>query len=257
MPCSYHRILFLGQKPIGQQTFARLKKCHDDIKVVGVVSNVSLNVWWGDNEIYRACVEEALPFVSNDRRNNDEILDLVHNQKVTCVITVQHPWILPKSIIDAVHGFAFNLHLAPLPSFKGWYAANHAILQGVKKFGVSIHWVTEEVDSGHLAYAKSVEVRGDDTALTLYRRTENAGLLVFDRLLGDLTAGITPKRQRLQGEHRYYTKDMLGAYREIKTFQDPETVERQVRAMYFPPFEPSYMILANRKVFMVPNYGSF
>ena len=251
---SVSRILFMGQKLIGQQTFARLSAQGERLTVVGVVSNTSTNCWWGDNEIYRICRARRMPFIDNAQRNNDAISRLVTERQVGCILSVQHPWILPSTAIASVDGFAFNLHLAPLPNFKGWYGVNHAILQALDSFGVSLHWLDQEVDSGDLAYSAVVPIHADDTARSLYGRCEEAGLRIFDLLLEDLAACRTPPRHPLRGEHESYERSALDVYREITSLENPDEVERRVRALYFPPFEPAFVRVGCRKIYLTPSY---
>ncbi len=248
------RILFMGQKPVGQRAFRRLLARQTDIVLTGAVSNISLDGWWGDNEIHSICARNKWPFIDNAKPNNEAIRNLIEEHSVNCIVSVQHTWILPDFVIDDVNGFAFNLHLAPLPEFKGWHGGNHAILQGLGTFGVSLHWLTHEVDSGSMAYTATFPVQPDDTAQSLYRRSEEAGLRLFDRLLDDLAAGHTPERLPLQGEHRYYDAALLDRYREVKSLENAEDVDRRVRALYFPPFEPAHVKVAGRKIFLVPTY---
>ena len=248
------RILFMGQKPIGQQIFARLSAECERLTVVGAVSNTSVNCWWRDNEIYRNSRARRIPLIDNAKRNNDAICRLVAKRQVGCILSVQHPWILPPNAIESVDGFAFNLHLAPLPNFKGWYGVNHAILQALDSFGVSLHWMDQEVDSGDIAYSAVVPIHFDDTARTLYGRCEEAGLQNFDLLLEDLSACRTPPRHPLRGEHKSYERSALDIYREIMSLENPGEVERRVRALYFPPFEPAFVRLGGRKIFLIPSY---
>ena len=250
-PC---RALFLGQKPVGQRAFRRLLAKKTGIVLGGAVSNISCDNWWRDNDIYEICAKYHIPFLDNTRRNNEAIRCMIDEHSINCVISVQHSWILPTFVIDAVQGRAFNLHLAPLPGFKGWHGVNHAILQGLVTFGVSLHWLTADVDSGNMAYSASFPVQPDDTAMSLYSRCEEAGLQLFDCLLDDLAAGNKPPSLPLQGEHRYFDAAMLDGHREVTSLENLEEVDRRVRALYFPPFEPAHVKVAGRRIFLVPTF---
>ena len=48
------------------------------------------------------------------------------------------------------HGRFINIHPALLPSFKGKDAIQRAFMAGVKVSGVTVHWVTADVDGGKI-----------------------------------------------------------------------------------------------------------
>ena len=68
-----------------------------------------------------------------------------------------------------------NVHPALIPSFcgKGAYGLHvheQALAYGVKVSGATVHFVTEECDSGPIILQKAVDVLPDDTPETLQRR---------------------------------------------------------------------------------------
>lgn len=244
-------ILFLGQKPLGQRAFSMLLEAQEEgFRLAGAVSNISTENWWRDNAIYRLCEERGYPFISNEKRNHDAILECIATHQVDCLLSVQHGWILPEPVIEAVGGRAFNLHLSPLPDYKGWHGPSHAILDEREMFGVSLHWLTREVDAGEMAYYADVPIRPDDTAHSLYGRCEEAGLALFTELVKTLKNGKTPPRFRREGEARFYGPQDLEKHKAVTLPTDPEQVARVARACYFPPFEPAYILHEGRKIYL-------
>ncbi|MBL7157753.1 MAG: phosphoribosylglycinamide formyltransferase [Candidatus Omnitrophica bacterium] len=60
-----------------------------------------------------------------------------------------------------------NIHPALLPSFKGTHSIKDAFEYGVKKTGVTVHFVDEELDHGSIILQESVDVDENDTLDTL------------------------------------------------------------------------------------------
>ena len=56
--------------------------------------------------------------------------------------------ILPPDVLDL--GRFVNIHPSLLPAFKGKDAIQRAFFAGVKVSGVTVHWVTDEVDGGKI-----------------------------------------------------------------------------------------------------------
>ncbi len=56
--------------------------------------------------------------------------------------------IITSELLDAYPDRIMNVHPSLLPAFKGAHAIEQALAYGVKYFGVTIHLVNEELDSG-------------------------------------------------------------------------------------------------------------
>lgn len=63
-----------------------------------------------------------------------------------------------------------NIHPSLLPDFKGLGAVERALKSGVAETGVTVHYVTEEVDAGPVIRQERVPIRAGDTHQTLLAR---------------------------------------------------------------------------------------
>jgi phosphoribosylglycinamide formyltransferase 1 len=73
-------------------------------------------------------------------------------------------------IIDAFPNAVLNIHPSLLPSFPGLHAQQQALDHGVKTSGVTVHFVTADLDAGPIIVQRIVPVRDDDTEETLAAR---------------------------------------------------------------------------------------
>jgi len=96
------------------------------------------------------------------------------------ILSIHFPYMFPAEILKIPKIGVLNLHPAFLPFNRGWHSASWTILEDTP-FGVTLHWVDEELDSGDIFLQKQIEVHPDDTANTLYRRA----LTLEKCLLGD------------------------------------------------------------------------
>lgn len=247
------RVLYLGQKPIGRNCFDRLLARRDAIEIVGVVSNTGFGNWWRNRSIADLCSVEGIPLIPNERRDASAIGAMIRDHCVDVLLSVQHPWILPAGLLEAVGGRAFNLHLAKLPEYKGWHACSHALLNGDAHFTSTIHWMVPEVDSGAIAYEESFPIAPSDTARSLYTRAEAAGLRLFDQLLDDLVGGRLPSRRLPTGVARFYDRTALDPLRGVDPGADPALLDLRARAFFFPPFEPAYIRWHDNKIYLLPH----
>ena len=73
-------------------------------------------------------------------------------------------------LIDAFPNAVLNIHPSLLPSFPGLHAQQQALDHGVKTSGVTVHFVTADLDAGPIIVQRTVPVRDDDTEERLAAR---------------------------------------------------------------------------------------
>ncbi len=83
--------------------------------------------------------------------------------------------IVTRELFEVYPNAVINIHPALIPSFcgKGAYGLHvheQALAYGVKVSGATVHFVTEECDSGPIILQQAVDVLPDDTPETLQRR---------------------------------------------------------------------------------------
>ena len=78
--------------------------------------------------------------------------------------------IVGRPLIDAFPNAILNIHPALLPSFPGVDAQRQALDHGVKVSGVTVHFVTKDLDAGPIVLQRAVPVLDDDTRETLSQR---------------------------------------------------------------------------------------
>lgn len=247
-----NKVLFLGQKPIGEACFFELLERSQEFEIVAVVSNPSSeNVWWKSNNIFKEAQKRDIPFISNEKRNEELILKILEQQSVDLLMSVQQPWIISEKLLKKVGELAFNLHMAKLPEYKGWNSFSHAILNGEETYAVTLHWISETVDAGAIAFERSLSLSPNETAYSLYQKANQESLLLFQEFLDYWVSGKKiPKRETSEG--CYYKKNLLNEYREVKKIFDLEKLSRVARAFYFPPFEPAYFKVGEQKIHLIP-----
>ena len=92
-------------------------------------------------------------------------------------------------LIEAFPNAVLNIHPSLLPSFPGLHAQQQALKHGVKASGVTVHFVTADLDDGPIIVQRVVPVLDDDTEETLaarilieeHRAYPEAIALVLDR----------------------------------------------------------------------------
>jgi phosphoribosylglycinamide formyltransferase 1 len=107
----------------------------------------------------------VVPFYSFPDKEQYEaaLLGEIQRYNPHLVVLAGYMRILGSSIVSRFAGRMINIHPSLLPSFPGLHAQAQAIRYGVKVAGCTVHFVTEDMDSGPVIIQRVVPVfDGDD-----------------------------------------------------------------------------------------------
>ena len=112
-----------------------------------------------------------------DHRNFDSreafdqaLVKQLQTYDVDLVILAGFMRILTPVFIQAFSGRLLNIHPSLLPKYTGLHTHQRALDAGDKEAGVTVHFVTAELDGGPPILQAQVAVKPDDTAATLAAR---------------------------------------------------------------------------------------
>lgn len=107
----------------------------------------------------------------NDRKAFDTALtEQVNELKPDLVVLAGFMRILSDDFIDQYKNRILNIHPSLLPEFKGLHTHRRAIEAGNKTHGASVHFVSNELDSGPVVIQAEVPVLNDDDETRLAKR---------------------------------------------------------------------------------------
>ena len=104
--------------------------------------------------------------------DEDDIIALFNAYEVDMIVMAGWMKIVSKKFIDAFPGRIINLHPSLLPKYKGLNAIEQAINAGETETGCSVHWVTEELDSGRVIRQQTVPILPGDNVKTVTRAVQ-------------------------------------------------------------------------------------
>lgn len=91
-----------------------------------------------------------------------EIVALLDAAKVDLVCLAGYMRIVGETLLGAYGGKIINIHPSLLPSFRGAHAVEQAVAFGVKVYGITIHWVNDELDGGKIIAQRAFPYEGSD-----------------------------------------------------------------------------------------------
>ena len=106
-----------------------------------------------------------------------------------CVVLAGFMRILTPEFVDAFTGKLVNIHPSLLPKYKGLHTHQRAIDNGDEEHGVSVHFVTPELDGGPVIIQCRVPVFEDDVASDLAERVQEQERRIYPLVLSWFSAG--------------------------------------------------------------------
>jgi len=106
-----------------------------------------------------------------------------------CVVLAGFMRILTPEFVNHFSGKLVNIHPSLLPKYKGLNTHQRAIDNGDKEHGVSVHFVTPELDGGPVIIQSRVPVFEDDSASDLAERVQEQERRIYPLVLSWFSAG--------------------------------------------------------------------
>jgi methionyl-tRNA formyltransferase len=153
-------------------------------------------------------------------------------------ILADYGQLIPSALLDLPPRGFLNLHPSALPRHRGAAPIAATILAGDAASAVTLIVVTEEMDAGPIVAVEPLEVRADDTAVTLEERASLVAARLLARALPEWLAGrLQPQVQ--PGEGVTSTRPLRRADGLLDPTRSAVELERQVRA--YQPWPGSYL----------------
>ncbi len=171
----------------------------------------------------------------------------------------------PPEDVDAVISFLFwklirepllslgrlgclNFHPAPLPDLRGLGGYNVAILEGMREWGVSCHFVDAGFDTGDLVEVERFPLDPDSaTAFSLDLESQDRLFGLFQRVMGAAIAGQELSRTP-QESGRYVDRE---EFERLRRVQPGDDLDRKLRAFWYPPYPGAVVEVDGRDVTLV------
>jgi methionyl-tRNA formyltransferase len=243
-------IVFLGSKAIGYYCLEKLihAQLDDQLHIQGVVTQHNAALAKG-TDIYQL-IEDY------DLHVYESVDDI---EECDIMYSVQYHEILKEKDLEKAT-LALNLHMAPLPEYRGANQFSYALLENKKEFGVTIHKMDSKIDHGPIAFEKRFPIPEMCWVNDLYTLAETAAVELFAESLPNiLKNNISWTNQEdlvnERGTSLHYKKE-IESLKHLDPTWPKDKIMAHVRATFMPGFEPPYFIIDDKKVYCKPQDAS-
>ena len=250
------RIVFLGGKNIGAACLRFMLKEGYDIAAVILNPRELYDRQRWYNSTAEVALNNGIPTLSFKTINSREAIHFLEFLSPDLMFSIFFDEIYSQDIIRIPPMGMINLHMALSEEYRGRFPCNYTILNREKKTGVTLHYIDKGVDTGDIIGTMEVQIDKADTASSLYNKCTVAGFELFKKYLASMIQGNAPRReQRTVDEVKVHTrKDLIS--KEIDFSKSGSEVYNFIRAWTFPPFEPPYFYIGDKKMIIIPEEES-
>lgn len=241
------RILFMGTPEFAVEQLKRLVETGHEI--CGVFTqpdkpkNRGMKMTFSPVKEY--ALTHGLEVYQPTKMRDGNALAIVRKLQPELIVVAAYGRILPEDILTLPPFGSINVHSSVLPKYRGAAPINWAILDGQKETGVTIMYMTRDLDAGDIVCSKKTDIMPDEDAREL---THRLALLGADALedaiekIADGTAVRTPQDHSASTYAPMLSKDLSP----MDWTRSAQALHDQVRGLI--PWPCASMELGGKKV---------
>lgn len=238
------RILFMGRKPVAAQALEYLLAL-DGVQVVGVLTDSHLTISPTADVARRFDIplynfSGALEAMKTGILQFDMGVSMLYWRRLR-----------EEFLILPVRG-VINFHPAPLPDYKGTAGYNVCIMECLKQWAATAHYVDTNIDTGGIIEVARFDIAHDlETAQSLENKTQPILLDLFKRTVSRALSSENLLPITANEGGRYISRNEMESMKEIKP---GDNLPRKIRAFWFPPYDGAYIVINNKKYTLIDDF---
>ena len=189
------------------------------------------------------CKKKKINFKNSKKLGNKEI-NLIKKAKPDIIFSIYYRYFIPIEILNIPTIGSYNIHPSLLPLYKGSTPTAWAIINNENYFGITVHKLTKNLDSGDIYYQKKIPIKKNETGFELNNRAMTIGLKILKNNFKKLiNKKLIPSKQNSKGT--FYKK--IPSSNQINWATESQSIFNKFR-VYAHPFSGSFSKIKNRKI---------
>lgn len=151
----------------------------------------------------------------NSDVNSKEVLQMIKEMDPDLIISISANQRLGKELISIPKTACINVHVAPLPHYRGVCPYFWVLYNEEKETGVTVHYVDQDFDTGLVILKKRIALDDKDSAQTVFLKGSIEGKKLLSQALMDISSGKA-RAERQAADATYYSWPKPNDYRLFK-----------------------------------------
>jgi len=137
--------------------------------------------------VKKLALENNIPVLQFNSLKEEIAIQEINSFNADIYIVYAFGSIIPRKIFDFPVGKTINLHGSILPEFRGASPLQAAILNNYKETGITLQYITDELDAGSIISLVKANIEESDTFGSLLEKLTNLGTIEIIKLLRNFT----------------------------------------------------------------------
>ena len=146
-----------------------------------------------------------VPVIGSKNVNSPETMQQIKAWQPDLILSIYLNQLIKAKLINLPERGTLNIHPALLPRHRGLFPYFWVIAEGEKETGVTIHWVDEKFDTGHLLLQEKISVAPEDTITSLSYKSAELGATMLCRAIELVEAGNPPHIPQDHSQASYHS----------------------------------------------------
>ena len=131
----------------------------------------------------------SLPVIQTPNINAEDCIEQIKQISPDVILVIDFGQKISSQLCNIAKLGAINLHGSLLPELRGPAPVNWAIIRGYSRTGVSVIFITEQIDAGAIITTRETIIKPDETAQELENRLAELGVEAVNDALDQLASG--------------------------------------------------------------------
>lgn len=241
--------VFFGLTGLGSAVLRGLLNCKDVIITSVYTKKYELPYpYYDEKQTGEICAESGIKCFYDKEINSSEVKNKIMSESPDLIIVASFNRIISGEVLKIPKLGVINFHPSLLPAYKGPYPDQAVLLNGEKETGVTVHYVTEKVDSGNIIFQRKILIDENDSYSTLKKKIAEVSEQIVPEICSlfkgnNIPDGIPQDETKSSYFPKPKEKDCL-----INSETDIEKIINKVKA--FNPFPGTYILINNDRVYV-------
>lgn len=180
----------------------------------------------------------GVPVLDASQVQDSDFTAWMDSHHIDVILNVHSLYRICPKVLQAARVGAFNLHPGPLPRYSGLNVPSWAVYNEEPTHAVTLHHITDKIDTGHIVYETQFPLTSMDTGLTVSIKCVQKGMELIERLLNELSRDplSIPSRPQDLSQRRVYKRSQIPGGGFIQWSEPAHKIDAFVRACNYSPF---------------------
>jgi methionyl-tRNA formyltransferase len=159
------RLGYFGDGPWSHRALERILTI-DELEVVFIVARFP----GGDPVLEGHAERLGIPYYLHNDVNREAFIEMTGRHGADIYVSMSFDQIIRKRIMDSAPKGFINCHAGALPFYRGRNTLNWALINGEKRFGVTVHHMDDGIDTGDIIVQRFAEITDADDYASLLEK---------------------------------------------------------------------------------------